>query len=60
MERNAEIRLIDGYFLEGETVTVEMIATGKQYVRKVKYSAKKYADTYITIDGKDYPYITVE
>lgn len=53
-----ELKLIDGEFLEGQTVTVEVIKTGKQYQRKVKY-AKKYGDLYVTINNTDYPYSVV-
>ena len=57
IERRAEqepqvmppVKIVDGEFLEGNTVTVEIC--GKRYTRKVHYSAKKYADLYIVIYG---------
>ena len=49
-------RTIEGDFYEGNTVTVELLEDGKRYTRKVKYSARKWGDLYITINGKEYPY----
>lgn len=43
------IKLIDGDFFEGETITVEM--DGKKYKRKVYYGN---GDLYITINGYKY------
>lgn len=43
------LEIIEGDFVEGETVTVRIL--GKTFTRKVKYSARKYADLYITING---------
>ena len=45
---------VSGDFYEGQYVTVEFLATGKQYTRKVKYSKKYYADLFITINGLNY------
>lgn len=44
-----EKEIISGEFAEGEYVTVKV--DGKEYTRKVKYSARQYADLYITIKG---------
>lgn len=49
-------RTIEGDFYEGNTVTVELLEDGKRYTRKVKYSACKWGDLYITINSKEYPY----
>lgn len=49
-------RTIEGDFYEGNIVTVELLEDGKRYTRKVKYSARKWGDLYITINGKEYPY----
>lgn len=50
----AQIEIIKGDFAEGEKVTVRIC--GKEFTRKVKYSANKYADLYITINGYDITY----
>ena len=42
-----DLELVDGDFYEGETVTVRV--DGKEYRRKVRYSAKYYADLYVVI-----------
>lgn len=44
-----EKEIISGNFFEGEYVTVRV--DGKEYTRKVRYSAKHYADLYIMIKG---------
>lgn len=44
-----EKEIISGEFAEGEYVTVKV--DGKEYTRKVKYSARQYADLYITVKG---------
>lgn len=49
-----EKEIISGDFIEGGTVTVKV--DGKEYTRKVKYSAKQYADLYITIKGYVFTY----
>ena len=59
-EAEHELRIVEGEFLEGEMVTVEVIKTGRRYTRRVKYSARKYGDLYITINNMDYPLVTVE
>ena len=59
-QRDTKLRLIEGEFYEGQYVTVELIETGKQYRRLVKYSRDKWADLYVTINGKDYTFSEVE
>lgn len=59
-ERTITFKVINGDFYEGETVTVKLLEDGKQYTRKVKYSAHKWGDLYITIKGKEYPYSEAE
>ena len=49
LKDNYNIKLIDGDFFEGETVTVEI--DGKKYKRKVYYGN---GDLYITINGYKY------
>lgn len=49
-----EKEIISGEFAEGEYVTVKV--DGKEYTRKVKYSARRYADLYITIKGYVFTY----
>lgn len=49
-----EKEIVDGEFAEGEYVTVKI--DGKEYTRKVKYSAKTYADLYIMIKGYAFTY----
>ncbi len=49
-----EKEIISGDFIEGGTVTVKV--DGKEYTRKVKYSARQYADLYITIKGYVFTY----
>ena len=44
-----EKEILDGYFAEGEMVTVKV--DGHTYRRRVRYSARKYADLYIMIRG---------
>lgn len=46
--------IISGDFVEGEMVTVRI--NGKEFTRRVKYSARKWADLYITINGHEITY----
>lgn len=50
----ADLAIIGGDFIEGEMVTVSIC--GKEFTRRVKHSAKKYGDLYITINGYDFTY----
>ena len=52
--REQQLEIIEGDFYEGEKVTVSIC--GKQFTRKVKYSKKKWADLYITVNGYDITY----
>lgn len=51
---NNMLEIVKGNFYEGEVVTVRI--NGKEFTRKVKYSARKYADLYITINGMTVTY----
>lgn len=44
-----EKEIVDGDFHEGQMVTVKV--DGHTYRRRVRYSAKRYADLYIMIKG---------
>ena len=48
-EKKNHLEIIDGNFCEGEKVTVSI--NGKVFTRRVRYSARKWADLYITING---------
>lgn len=48
-KEGSDLEIVSGNFFEGEMVTVKVC--GKEFTRKVKYSARKYADLYITING---------
>lgn len=50
-ERTCQIEILDGDFVQGGTVTVSIC--GKVFTRKVKYSARKWMDLYITVNGYD-------
>lgn len=50
-EADPALEIVSGNFFEGETVTVRIL--GKEFTRKVKYSARKWADLYITVNGHD-------
>lgn len=50
-EADQALEIVSGNFFEGETVTVKIL--GKEFTRKVKYSARKWADLYITVNGHD-------
>lgn len=54
IEELPRLEIIEGDFVEGETVTVRVL--DKTFTRKVKYSARKYADLYITINGWTFTY----
>lgn len=53
-EEAQELKIVSGDFAEGSTVTVSIC--GKEFTRKVKYSKKKWADLYITVNGYDITY----
>lgn len=48
------LEILSGDFFEGEMVTVRIL--DKIFTRKVKYSARKWADLYITVNGRDITY----
>jgi len=50
-ETTGRPEIISGDFVEGEMVTVRI--NGKEFTRRVKYSARKWADLYITIKGHE-------
>lgn len=53
-ETTSRPEIISGDFAEGEMVTVRI--NGKEFTRRVKYSARKWADLYITINGHTVTY----
>lgn len=49
-----EKEIVSGQFAEGHMVTVRI--DGKEYTRRVRNSAKKYADLYIMVKGYAFTY----
>lgn len=54
MTKKNRPEIIGGDFSEGKMVTVRI--NGKEFTRRVKYSARKWGDLYITINGHTVTY----